>query len=170
MIKKRKNLDNNMARPDTLPVFPIFNDRFTNQASTLSNHPFFRFQTTPIQRPHHDRQPHPHHLRLHRRQLRPRLRTHHRRAGELSFGRQHFAVFFRHRALSFEQSDPQQKTEEPTQKKEDVALETAQTAISDESTDLNYEETAQAGLDEINTERATISYKSPRSEIGRAHV
>lgn len=62
-----------------------------------------------------------------------------------------------------EQSDPQQKTEEPTQKKEDVALETAQTAISDESTDLNYEETAQAGLDEINTERATISYKSPRS-------
>ena len=37
---------------------------------------------------------------FYRRQLRPRLRAHHRRARKLSFGRQYFAVFLRHRALS----------------------------------------------------------------------
>ena len=62
-----------------------------------------------------------------------------------------------------EQADPQQKADGQTQENEVVAVETAQTAISVESTELNYEETAQAGLEEIITERAAISYKSPRS-------
>ena len=45
------------------------------------------------QKRHHKRPPHPHHLRFYRRQLRPRLRAHHRRARKTIFWATVFCSF-----------------------------------------------------------------------------